>query len=202
MSYTPPPEDPTASGDPTQGPWQPPPVPGAGAGSWPPVDPTAAPAASDPPGWGPAPGGAYTPPAAPPPGGAYPPPGGGYPPPGGGFPPAGGGYPPPGGGYPPAGGAYGGYGGYRPPMDHPQGTTILVLGILSLICCGLLGPVAWIMGNSAIKEIDANPSAYSNRGSVQAGRIIGIIATVLLILGIAFYAFAIIVGSTTSSSGY
>lgn len=87
-------------------------------------------------------------------------------------------------------------------MDHPQGTTILVLGILSLICCGLLGPVAWIMGNSAIKEIDANPSAYSNRGSVQAGRIIGIIATVLLILGIAFYAFAIIVGSTTSSSGY
>jgi hypothetical protein len=66
------------------------------------------------------------------------------------------------------------------PQAHPQGTTILVLGILSLVICGLLGPVAWVMGNNAIAEIDRNPSAYSNRGSVQAGRICGIVATVLL----------------------
>jgi hypothetical protein len=66
------------------------------------------------------------------------------------------------------------------PQAHPQGTTILVLGILSLVICGLLGPVAWVMGNNALAEIDRNPSAYSNRGSVQAGRICGIVATVLL----------------------
>jgi hypothetical protein len=74
--------------------------------------------------------------------------------------------------------------------EHPQGTTILVLGVLSLAIgfasCGLgllLGPVAWIMGNTALAEIDRNPTAYSNRGNVQAGRICGIVASCLLILG-------------------
>lgn len=78
------------------------------------------------------------------------------------------------------------YGGapHAHPQAHPQGTIILVLGILSLLICGLLGPVAWVMGNNAIAEIDRNPSAYSNRGSVQAGRICGIIATVILIVGV------------------
>ncbi len=114
--------------------------------------------------------------------------------------------------------AYGqpGYGqqpgyGYQPQWgtagtEHPQGTTILVLGIMSLVLtsvCGigmLLGPVAWIMGNSALKEIDANPGAYSNRGNVQGGRICGIIATVLLILAVAFFAFFIVIAAVGSSS--
>ncbi|QXC62979.1 hypothetical protein KSP35_09435 [Aquihabitans sp. G128] len=96
-----------------------------------------------------------------------------------------------------------GYGSYTYGREHPQGTTILVLGICSLVftfICGVgifLGPVAWIMGNTAIKEIDANPSAYSNRGSVQTGRICGIVATALLALSVlalvvffAFFAFS------------
>lgn len=70
------------------------------------------------------------------------------------------------------------------PREHPQGVTILVLGILSLAVCGLLGPVAWVMGSSALTEIDANPSAYTNRSSVQAGKICGIISTVILVVGI------------------
>ncbi|HEY3482639.1 MAG TPA: hypothetical protein VGL02_27450 [Streptomyces sp.] len=35
--------------------------------------------------------------------------------------------------------------GYPPPgygVEHPQGTTVLVLGILSLVICGVLGPFA------------------------------------------------------------
>jgi phosphotransferase system glucose/maltose/N-acetylglucosamine-specific IIC component len=68
---------------------------------------------------------------------------------------------------------------------HPQGTTVLVLGILSLVICSLLGPVAWSMGQKAIREMDADPSAtYTNRGSVNAGRICGIISTCLMIVGI------------------
>ncbi len=108
-----------------------------------------------------------------------------------------GGYPPQGGGY--GGGYAGGYGGGRA-VDHPQGTTILVLGICSLVICGLLGPVAWIMGNNALKEIDANPSAYTNRGSVSAGRICGIITSVLMILGILLFVVLIIAGAASSSS--
>jgi hypothetical protein len=81
--------------------------------------------------------------------------------------------------YSPPGGPY----GYRL-QDHPQGTTVLVLGILSLVLCSVLGPVAWVMGDNALREIDMNPQAYANRGTVQAGRICGIVATVLLVVSI------------------
>ncbi len=78
----------------------------------------------------------------------------------------------------------------------------MVLGILSIVCCQIVGPVAWIMGNKALKEIDAAPGYYSNRGSVQAGRIIGIVATVLLILVIAFYGLMFALAAGSSTSGY
>ena len=81
------------------------------------------------------------------------------------------------------------------PQPHPQGTIILVLGILSIVICGILGPIAWIMGNNAIAEIDRNPAAYSNRSTVNAGRICGIIGTVFLVLGILFW---IIVAASSS----
>ncbi|MFX4272336.1 DUF4190 domain-containing protein [Propionibacteriaceae bacterium Y1685] len=69
---------------------------------------------------------------------------------------------------------------------HPQSTTILILGILSVTVFALCGPFAWSMGNKALKEIDSNPGAYSDRGQVVAGRIMGIIGTVLLGLAAVF----------------
>jgi hypothetical protein len=99
--------------------------------------------------------------------------------------------PPPAPGYgSPYGSPYGGY-------EHPQGTTILVLGILSLVVCQLLGPVAWVMGNNAIAEIDRNPMAYTNRSAVQAGRICGIIATALTAL---FVLFIVLLMAAAASS--
>lgn len=70
------------------------------------------------------------------------------------------------------------------PQPHPQGTAVLALGIIGLIACGILAPVAWVMGSNALREIDRNPSAYSNRGTVQAGMVLGIVGTILWILGI------------------
>jgi hypothetical protein len=62
---------------------------------------------------------------------------------------------------------------------------VLVLGILSLVICGLLGPVAWVKGNTARKEMAAQPGVqWSNRGSITAGRICGMIATIFLIIGV------------------
>lgn len=73
--------------------------------------------------------------------------------------------------------------------EHPDGTTILVLGILSLVVCGILGPFAWNMGNRATREMNANPGVvYRNRGNITAGRICGMIATILIIVGVAFFA--------------
>lgn len=76
------------------------------------------------------------------------------------------------------------YGGPAGPVDHPKGITILVLGILSLVCCSPLGIAAWLMGNSALKEIDAEPGRYGNRQIVQIGRILGIVGVVFMVLGI------------------
>lgn len=90
-----------------------------------------------------------------------------------------------------------GYGAVPP--NHPQAVTILVLGIASLVCCGLLGIAAWVMGNKALREIDANPMAYQGRGMVQAGRICGMIAVALTILGIVFYAILIAVGGFSTT---
>lgn len=89
------------------------------------------------------------------------------------------------------------------PIDHPKGVTILVLGILSLVCCSPLGIVAWVMGNKALAEIDQNPGGYSNRQTVQIGRILGIIGVVLLVLSLLWILFfgglAVISGGGASS---
>lgn len=76
------------------------------------------------------------------------------------------------------------YGG-MPAPDHPRATLVLILGILSIPCCGLFtGIPAIIMGRSALSEIDANPSQFGGRGKVNAGYICGIIGTALSVIGI------------------
>ena len=79
-------------------------------------------------------------------------------------------------------------------QEDSQATTVLVLGILSLVLCQVLGPVAWVMGNKELAGIDTGLRPPQNRGTAQAGRILGIISTVLMILGIGFLLFALAIG--------
>ena len=73
---------------------------------------------------------------------------------------------------------------------HPSATTAMVLGIGALggmFVCGLpivLAPFAWMIGGRVVKEIDANPGRCSGRDQAQAGRIMGMIGTGLLVLGV------------------
>ncbi len=100
---------------------------------------------------------------------------------------------------------YGAPGQWQVAPKHPKATLVLVLGILGLVVCQVLGPFAWVMGNRAVAEIDANPGVYDGRGEAQAGRILGIIATVILILSIlvlAFFVVLIIIGVASSTSDY
>ncbi len=109
--------------------------------------------------------------------------------------------PPPAGGPPgyPPGSPWGAAPGYQQVREHPDGTTVLVLGILGLVVCGLLAPFAWAKGNRAMREIDAQPHIqWSNRGSVSAGRICGIIGSVLLIVGVAFFVLIIVAAAATA----
>jgi hypothetical protein len=93
-----------------------------------------------------------------------------------------------------------GHGGV--PQPHPQGTTVLVLGIVGLVFCLVAGIVAIVIGNKALKEIDANPGAYNNRQNVVVGRILGIIGIVWQVLGIIAYVIlgVILVGASVPGS--
>ena len=75
--------------------------------------------------------------------------------------------------------------GGMPAPNHPRATLVLILGILSIPCCGLFtGIPAIILGRTALSEIDASPGQYGGRGQVNAGYICGIIGTVLSVIGI------------------
>ncbi|RQN10217.1 DUF4190 domain-containing protein [Aeromicrobium camelliae] len=98
-----------------------------------------------------------------------------------------------------------GGGDWQPPAKHPQATLVLILGILGLVLCSVLAPIAWVMGNRAVREIDSSPQPVAGRGEANAGRIMGIIGTVLLAIGllafIALIAFGAL-GLFASSSSY
>lgn len=83
-----------------------------------------------------------------------------------------------------------------PYPEQSQATTILVLGILSIVCCGLLGIAAWIMGNNELKAIDEGRRPPENRGNANAGRICGIVGVALSAIGVIFGILAI-AGSLT-----
>ncbi|MCW2840158.1 MAG: hypothetical protein JWR55_1641 [Aeromicrobium sp.] len=92
------------------------------------------------------------------------------------------GYPPPEAGYP----QY----GYAPPK-HPSATTAMVLGIVAvaggLLCYLplLMAPFAWFTGSKAVRDIDESRGAQTGRGEAMAGKVLGIIGTVLLLLALA-----------------
>ena len=69
-------------------------------------------------------------------------------------------------------------------MTPHRGTLILVLGILGLLVCFPLGIAAWIMGNGDLKQMDAGTMDPEGRGNTNIGRILGMITSILLILGI------------------
>ena len=75
--------------------------------------------------------------------------------------------------------------------ESSQATTALVLGILGIVICGVLAPFAWNIGNKELAAIDAGRRDPSNRGTANAGRILGIIGTVLLAVGVVFVVLAI-----------
>ncbi len=93
--------------------------------------------------------------------------------------------------------------------DHPSATTSMVLGIVGLVgvaLCGgitlVLAPFAWVIGAKAVREIDSQPGRYGGRDRAQGGKIMGIIGTVLLILGVvAIISFVVLAIAVGSSSG-
>jgi len=84
--------------------------------------------------------------------------------------------------------------------EDSQATVSLVLGILGLVLCQVLAPFAWSIGNTEIKAIDAGQRNPANRSTAQAGKILGIIGTVFLIIGVAVLVVLLIIGLIAAAS--
>ena len=65
-----------------------------------------------------------------------------------------------------------------------RGFLILILGIASIPCCGLIGIPAIIMANEDLRKIDAGIMNPEGRGLTTAGKILGIIGLIVLAIGI------------------
>jgi len=93
---------------------------------------------------------------------------------------------------------------YGPPQDHPQATTALILGILGIVLCQALAPFALVVGRKAVREIDASGGMIGGRGNAQAGYILGIVGTVLLVFvvlfGIAYVIFLVALFGSMANS--
>ena len=91
-------------------------------------------------------------------------------------------------------------------VEPHRGTTVLVLGLLALLICGLLGPVAWAMGSTDLKKMSAGQMDPSGRGETQAGYVCGIVATILMGIGLVFVVlwfvmFAAVIGGAGGPKG-
>ncbi|MFV1960859.1 MAG: DUF4190 domain-containing protein [Acidimicrobiia bacterium] len=77
--------------------------------------------------------------------------------------------------------------------EQSQATTILVLGILGVVLFQILAPFAWVMGNRELAAIDSGLRSPENRSTANTGRILGIVGTVLLGIGIVIVVLLIVV---------
>lgn len=74
-------------------------------------------------------------------------------------------------------------GGHTPAQSNQKAMWSMILGILSIVACGILaGLPALILGSSARKEIEASGGAQTGAGMAKAGVILGWISVVLTIL--------------------
>jgi len=89
------------------------------------------------------------------------------------------------------------------PLPSVNSGLILTLGILSLFCVGhILGPIAWIMGNRALYDIDTGRADPSERGTASAGRACAIVSTVLHYGVVLAYLVIIIVALLSGNTGH
>ncbi len=75
--------------------------------------------------------------------------------------------------------------------EGDQAYLILILGVLSLMCCFPLGIAAWIMGNRQLSKISQGRISSKNSGVIKVGRALGIIGVILGALSVILFVTAI-----------
>jgi ABC-type phosphate transport system permease subunit len=95
---------------------------------------------------------------------------------------------------------------YNNQQQLPNATAVLVLGILSIIICGIgavLGIIGLVLANKDTKLYNNSPDLYTNGSysNLKSGKICSIIGLILSTLFIIFYA-VVIVFTITASNNY
>jgi hypothetical protein len=92
------------------------------------------------------------------------------------------------------------FGGQQP---LPNATTILILGICSLVLCMICGIIGLVMANKEMKLYNANPNAYTpaSLSNVKIGKILSIISIIIYGLFIIGYIIFIAVIASAAASG-
>lgn len=90
-------------------------------------------------------------------------------------------------------------GGYAMPQTNQKAVWALILGILSIVACGLLAGIpALIVGGSARKEIAASGGAQTGDGMAKAGVILGWISVAFTVVAVLFLILVFAVNTTNS----
>lgn len=78
-------------------------------------------------------------------------------------------------------------------LKEHRGGTVLTVGILSLVCCPLLGISAILMANRDLEMMQLGMMDPAGRGTTEAGKVVGIVGLVMAAIGICVQIFFILV---------
>ena len=78
-------------------------------------------------------------------------------------------------------------------MKPHRGSVILAFGILGLLVCQLFGLAAWIMADSDLQEMDRGYMDPSGRDLTKTGRILGMVATGLMVVSLIIVALFVLI---------
>jgi len=86
------------------------------------------------------------------------------------------------------------------PVKPHRGGMILAFSIVGIVCgCIIFSILAWIMGKGDLREMAAGRMDRSGEGLTKAGKIIGMIVTILQIVGIVIWIILVAVGAASFS---
>jgi hypothetical protein len=80
-----------------------------------------------------------------------------------------------------------------------RGAVVLAFGILGLVVCQLFGIAAWVMGNNDLREMDRGYMDPTGRDLTSTGRILGMVATGLMITTFIVFAFFFLIPMVLSA---